>query len=148
MLVRGYALSGESVIAIVGNYDFCGWINEESCPLDMHQAIALPPSKPETPPGNDWRVHCIWDRRRRHQVPSTIGSPGFTSGDGVPGTQHTLPFAVPVAFLFGGAFVVRLLALGQSDLDLDVVAFPVHGGRYQRVALALDGADEFVDFTA
>src|SRR5699024_2245824 len=79
MLVRGYALSGESVIAIVGNYDFCGWINEESCPLDMHQAIALPPSKPETPPGNDWHVHCIWDRRRWHQVLSTTGSSGFTS---------------------------------------------------------------------
>ena len=28
----------------------CCWINEESCPLDMHQVTLQPPSKPNTPP--------------------------------------------------------------------------------------------------
>ena len=27
----------------------CGWINEESCPLGMHQAISISPSKPIAP---------------------------------------------------------------------------------------------------
>src|SRR5699024_2245825 len=87
-------------------------------------------------------------RRPVHPGSRRSGAVRRTSGNGVFGTQRTLLFAVPVAFFLGGTFVVRLLALGQADFDLDVVAFPVHGGRYQRVTLALDSADQFVDLTS
>jgi hypothetical protein len=57
-------------------------------------------------------------------------------------------FDLPVALLFGIALVVFLLAAGQADLDFDLVALPVHRGGHQGVALALDGADQLVDFLA
>ena len=46
---RAYALSGESVVVVVGNYEFCSWISEESYPLGMRQTISQPPSKPVHP---------------------------------------------------------------------------------------------------
>ena len=57
-------------------------------------------------------------------------------------------FAGPVAFLFGVALVVVLLAAGHADFDLDPVVFPVHRGGHQRVALAFDCTDQLVDFLA
>lgn len=56
-----------------------------------------------------------------------------------------LLFALPVAFLLGIALVVRLLALGQANFHLHLVALPVEGHGDEGVALALDGADERVD---
>src|SRR5262245_31346772 len=50
--------------------------------------------------------------------------------------------AIPVALLLGGALVVLLLALGESDLELGAAILPVQVERHQRVALALDAADE------
>ena len=55
---RAYALSGESVVVVVGNYEFCSWISEESYPLGMRQTISQPPSKP---------VHPRECRCRRHR---------------------------------------------------------------------------------
>ncbi len=52
--LSGYLLGSESngsVVVVVGNYEFCYWIYEESRPLGMHQAISLPPSKPGHPRG-------------------------------------------------------------------------------------------------
>ena len=50
--------------------------------------------------------------------------------------------------LFDCALVVLLLALGQSDLDLDTIVFPVHRSRHNGVALAFDCPDQLVDFGA
>src|SRR5690606_13631331 len=45
----------------------------------------------------------------------------------------------------GLALVVALLALGQRDLELDLVALPVHRGGHEGVAVALHAADQVVD---
>src|SRR5262245_26896141 len=84
--------------------------------------------------------------------------PGFYAVDsgGIRGTprmsrvlvvpsHHALLFALPVAFLARFALVVRLLALGERDFGLDLVAFPVERGGHQGVAVALDATDEVVD---
>ena len=59
--------------------------------------------------------------------------------------HRALLLALPVAVLLGVALVVFLLALGQGELELDLVGLPVRGGRDQGVALALDLADQLVD---
>ena len=38
--------------------EFCYWINEESRPLGMHQAISRPPSKPWHPRESDFADAC------------------------------------------------------------------------------------------
>src|SRR5690606_35574463 len=86
--VRGYALSGESVVVVVGNYEFCRWINEESCPLGMRQSTSHPPSKPGHPRKLRAKLHrqtvtsvgtptC---RHKAHGFPGTdtVHAPGFT----------------------------------------------------------------------
>jgi NhaP-type Na+/H+ or K+/H+ antiporter len=60
--------------------------------------------------------------------------------------KQALPFAVPVALLLGLALVVLFLALGEPDFKLDATAFEVQVQRYQRVARALDLADQAIDF--
>src|SRR5690606_35159473 len=67
------------------------------------------------------------------------------SGVAVVRAQQPLAVARPVAVARGLALVVGLLALGQGQLDLDLVALPVHRGRHQGVAFALDPADQIVD---
>src|SRR6185312_7454236 len=59
-------------------------------------------------------------------------------------THGALFLDLPVALLHGVAFVVFLLAPSQADFHLHAVAFPVHGGGHQGVALALDGAKQAV----
>src|SRR5690348_15031638 len=63
-------------------------------------------------------------------------------------TQRALLLDVPLALFFAGALVVRLLAARNADLDLGAIALPVHGERDQGQALALDRADQLVDFGA
>src|SRR5512143_2400134 len=60
--------------------------------------------------------------------------------------QRALLFPVPVTFLLGVALVMVLLAARERDLDLDTIVLPVHRGRHDRVTLALDRADQLVDF--
>src|SRR3954468_3111692 len=50
--------------------------------------------------------------------------------------------ALPVAVFFGGALVVLLLAFGKPDLELGAAFLPVQVERHERIALALDAADE------
>src|SRR5512143_735926 len=59
--------------------------------------------------------------------------------------QRALFFPIPVAFLLGVALVVVLFAARECDLDLDAIVLPVHRGRHDRVALALDRTDQLVD---
>src|SRR5699024_9180722 len=54
--------------------------------------------------------------------------------------------ALPVLFLFGAPLVVLLLAGSYGDLDFHFTLFPVYGGRDYRLPLALDQADQAVDF--
>src|SRR5690606_16445515 len=61
------------------------------------------------------------------------------------GAPHAVAVAVPVAFLRCLALVVALLALGQRDLELDLVALPVHRGGDEGVSVALHAADQVVD---
>src|SRR5687767_1328959 len=56
--------------------------------------------------------------------------------------------ALPVAVFLDGALVVFLLAAREPDLALGAVLLPVERERHERVALALDGADETVDLVA
>src|SRR5690606_16970786 len=78
-------------------------------------------------------------------------NPGFflacatRSGVLVVPAHDPLLLALPVAFLGGVALVVLLLALGQGDFQLDLVATPVHRGRHDGVAVALHTADQLVD---
>src|SRR5690606_6217914 len=87
----------------------------------------------------------------RHQKRKARGNPGFflacsaRSGVLVVPAHDPLLLALPVAFLRGVALVVLLLALGQGDLQLDLVALPVHRGGHDGVAVALDAADQLVD---
>src|SRR5690606_38602493 len=54
--------------------------------------------------------------------------------------------ALPVAVLDRGALVVRLLALGERQLDRrPALAVEIDAEGYQRRALALDGADRLLD---
>ena len=67
-------------------------------------------------------------------------------GFAVVGAHGALFFALPVALFFGIALVVFLLASRKANFHFDLVAFPVHGDGYERVTLALDGADQLIDF--
>src|SRR3954470_5524511 len=62
--------------------------------------------------------------------------------------HHALLLAIPVALLLGVALVVLLLAAREAEIDLDAVLLPVERERNERVALALDRADELVDLCA
>ena len=62
--------------------------------------------------------------------------------------HDALLLAVPVALLLGVALVVLLLAAREAEIDLDPVLLPVERERNQRIALALDRADELVDLGA
>src|SRR3546814_18452642 len=59
--------------------EFCSWINEESYPLGMRQAISRPPSKPVHPRDVD---HADMDEYRGEDGPckrdSGSGRPPFT----------------------------------------------------------------------
>src|SRR6185437_16422333 len=66
----------------------------------------------------------------------------------VVGAQRPLFFEVPLSLLCVRALVVRLLAARDADLDLGAIALPVHRERDQGKALALDRADQLVDFGA
>ena len=62
------------------------------------------------------------------------------------GGQQARALALPVAILDRLALVVRLLALGQRDLDLGAAALvEIDLQRHDGAALALDGADQLVD---
>src|SRR6185369_14506202 len=56
--------------------------------------------------------------------------------------------ALPVAILFGGALVVFLLALRQADAQFGAAVLPVHLQRHERVAAALDSADQPIELGA
>src|SRR5690606_9990766 len=62
-----------------------------------------------------------------------------------PGLHEPLFLPRPVALLHARALVVRLLALREPDLELRAAARPVHVERHDRVALALDRADQAVE---
>src|SRR6185312_3745348 len=89
-------------------------------------------------------------RSRCWKSPSTSSSFSFVpqSGRPVVRSHGALFLDLPVALLLGVALVMFLLAASQADLDLDLVALPVHGGGHQSVALALDGTDQLVDLLA
>ncbi len=53
---------------------------------------------------------------------------------------------VPIPLFDGLALVVVLFALGKGYFQFGEPFFPVHGGRYQGVALALDCAYQTSDF--
>ena len=53
-----------------------------------------------------------------------------------------------VALCNGMAFVVLLLAFGDTDLDLDVLVVEIDAQRHESIALAHDFAKDFVDFFA
>src|SRR4249919_2116638 len=80
------------------------------------------------------------------RAPDACRSPASKAlGVLVVATHDPLLLARPVAFLAGFALVVRLLALGQRYLGLDLVALPIEGGDHHGVAVALDAADQAVD---
>jgi hypothetical protein len=56
--------------------------------------------------------------------------------------------ALPIAVLRGCAFVVLLLAFGETDAQLRAPALPVHFQWHERVTAPLDGADEPVQLGA
>src|SRR5690348_17946758 len=58
---------------------------------------------------------------------------GCDSGAAVVRAHGALFLDLPVALLFGIAFVVFLFAAGEADLDLDLVALPIHRGGHQGV---------------
>ena len=53
----------------------------------------------------------------------------------------------PVTIFFSFAFVVFFLALGQRDFTLHQVIFPIQRGGYTGVALLIDTAEQFAEFT-
>ena len=59
--------------------EFCRWINEESCPLGMRQAISQPPSKPVHPRESSLLTEgSVGARRQRHKCALVNGQHGFT----------------------------------------------------------------------
>src|SRR3546814_12991408 len=59
--------------------------------------------------------------------------------------QRALFLSRPIPFLRRLALVVRLLALGQRQFGLDLVALPVQRRGHEGVAVALDAANQLVD---
>ena len=55
---------------------------------------------------------------------------------------------LPIAVFAGRPLVVLLLAFCESDRELGSALVPVQVERYKRVALALDGTDEPIQFIA
>src|SRR5690606_3418539 len=82
--------------------------------------------------------------RSRFPTPDSPCPTPRLSGTLVVRSHGALLVALPVFFLERVAFVVLLLAAGEADFDLDLVAFPVHGQWHHGVALALDCADQLV----
>src|SRR5690348_1901432 len=62
--------------------------------------------------------------------------------------EQAVLLALPVAKLFGFALVVLLLALGETDVDLDASLLVMEIQRHQGVAGALDLAHETIDLLA
>src|SRR5712671_2400917 len=63
--------------------------------------------------------------------------------------QQPAALALPAAFLFGLALVVKLLAARERNLDLGAALFiEIELERHERHALTLDGASELVDLAA
>src|SRR3546814_16400922 len=58
--------------------------------------------------------------------------------------QRALFLSRPIPFLRRLALVVRLLALGQRQFGLDLVALPVQRRGHEGVAVALDAANQLV----
>src|SRR5687767_2129159 len=56
--------------------------------------------------------------------------------------QQSRLVPLPVAILFRRAFIVLLLAFCEPDLNLGAAIFPVQLQRHERVALALDRAEQ------
>src|SRR5690606_23066008 len=78
--------------------------------------------------------------------PGASIAPGVAARSGLVALlEQPLALALPLAFALGFALVVLLLALGQADLELDPAARVVQVERHQRVAGALDLADQLVD---
>ena len=60
--------------------------------------------------------------------------------------KNTSLLALPVAILVCGSLVVLLLAFGETHFELGATLVPVQVERYQCKSLALNGADQPVEF--
>ena len=60
--------------------------------------------------------------------------------------KNSFFLTLPVPVFFRGALIVLFFALRQAQVQLGPAALPVQRQRHQRIALALDGTDQPVEF--
>jgi hypothetical protein len=60
--------------------------------------------------------------------------------------QQALFFPLPVPLFLRGPFIVFLLALGQTNFNLGLAAYPVHGQWHEGVAFAFHRTNKLVQF--
>src|SRR5690606_30142477 len=98
------------------------------------------------PPPTGGRASCSGSPRTRAGSRAERGPPRDEPRSGLVALlEQPLALALPLAFALGLALVVLLLALGEADLELDPPARVVQVERHQRVAGALDLADQLGD---
>jgi hypothetical protein len=105
---------------------------------DGYRALGVPSPQPLFLAPQSEAIHGL--------SPHPEGEELVLLGFAVVGAHGALFFALPVAFFFGVALIVFLLAASEADFHFDLVAFPVDGDGYEGVALAFDGANELIDF--
>ncbi len=135
-----WVLSSECVVVFVGNYNFADGFTRNQH-LGMHLGFRNPRRSQIAP----WVLGLFSQTYVGHCSREGSSRPaGIWYQPELAVFEDALFFAFPVAFFDGGAFVVILFALGNRDFEFDPIVLPVHGGGDDGVALALDGADEFV----